>query len=116
MRHAQLCVPVSNSTHESLNATHLLVPGYTTPGGLLHSEQHSVAWYAVCILRRSVCLCACQSAQSFAQALFNPETSFFFFRKRHSYTRDFNSETSDSKNAFLHCGGVIGQYNTNIQT
>ena len=38
------------------------------------------------------------------RALLNPETSISI-QKRHSYTRNLNSETSgDSKNAFLHCG------------
>ena len=41
-------------------------------------------------------------------ALFNPESSSCI-RKRHPYTGNLNSETSeDSKNAFLYCGDVAG--------
>jgi len=40
--------------------------------------------------------------------LLNPKTSILI-QKRHSYTRNLNSETSgDSKNAFLHGGDVLG--------
>ncbi len=43
----------------------------------------------------------------FLQALLNPETSILI-QKRHSHTRNLNSETpGDSKNAFLHCGDVL---------
>ena len=41
-------------------------------------------------------------------ALFNPESSSCI-RKRHPYTGNLNSETSeDSKNVFLYCGDVLG--------
>ncbi len=44
-------------------------------------------------------------------ALLNFETSISI-QKRHSYTRNLNSETSgDSKNAFLHCGDVLDNSN-----
>ncbi len=40
--------------------------------------------------------------------LFNPKTSDLT-QKRHPYTGNLNPETSEnSKNAFLHCGGVLG--------
>ncbi len=46
------------------------------------------------------------------QALLNPETSILI-QKRHSYTRNLNSETpGDSKITFLHCGDVLGQHGT----
>jgi len=39
-------------------------------------------------------------------ALLNPKKTILI-QKRHSYTRNLNSETSgDSKNVFLHCGDV----------
>ncbi len=46
-------------------------------------------------------------------ALFNPAT-FVAIQKRHPYTGNLNSETSgDSKNAFLHCGDVLGKASLN---
>ena len=42
-------------------------------------------------------------------ALFNPETSIaVVIQEHHLYTGNLNSETpGDSKNGFLHCGGVF---------
>ena len=52
-----------------------------------------------------------QQSVSDQQALLNPETSILI-EKRHSHTRILKSETSgDSKNAFLHCGDVVGVSN-----
>ena len=43
----------------------------------------------------------------YGDALLNPETSILI-QKRHSYTKNVNSETlRDSKNAFLHWGDVL---------
>ncbi len=52
-------------------------------------SHHSSAWHAY-------------------TALINPETSVSI-QKCHTYTSNLNSETpADSKNAFLHCGDVLG--------
>ncbi len=49
-----------------------------------------------------------QQALNKTAGLFNPETCILI-QKRHAYTANLNSETSgDSKDAFLHCGDVLG--------
>jgi hypothetical protein len=73
--------------------------------------QHLVATIAA--LDLDVCLhhssgFAVQVLTLRLQACFNPETSALI-QKRHPYTGSLSSETSEnSKNAFTHCGNVVG--------